>query len=170
MADLIGQQLGNYRLIRLLGQGGYADVYQGKHILLNTEAAIKVLHGKMTPQDVQNFIKEAQIIASLKHHHIIRVLEFGLEKNFPFLIMDYAPHGTLRHRHPKGSILSVAIILPYVKQVAAALQYAHNQKYIHRDIKPENFLIGAVNNGCKILNSARIKLPSAGRIIPTGKQ
>jgi eukaryotic-like serine/threonine-protein kinase len=144
MADHVGQQLGNYRLNRLLGQGGFANVYQGEHVYLKTQAAIKVLHARLATSDQDNFLNEARTIAALDHQHIVRVLEFGVEPqdDIPFLVMTYAPHGTLRERHPKGSRLSLASILPYVRQAAAALQYAHEQKVIHRDIKPENMLLG----------------------------
>jgi serine/threonine protein kinase len=91
------------------------------------------------------FRQEARLIARLEHPHIVRVLEFGLEGNTPFLVLDYAPHGTLRQRHAKGIALPTATILPYVKQVAAALHYAHEQKLVHRDIKPENMLVGRTN-------------------------
>lgn len=144
MADHVGQKLGNYRLNRLLGQGGFANVYQGEHVYLKTQAAIKVLHARLATSDQDNFLNEARTIAALDHQHIVRVLEFGVEPqdDIPFLVMTYAPHGTLRERHPKGSRLSLASILPYVRQAAAALQYAHEQKVIHRDIKPENMLLG----------------------------
>jgi eukaryotic-like serine/threonine-protein kinase len=141
MADRVGQQLGNYRLIRLLGEGGFAEVYLGEHIHLSTEAAIKVLHTQLTNEDVEQFRNEARTIARLKHRHIVRVFDFGVEGKTPFLVMDYASNGTLRQRYPRGSILPVSSIVSYVKQVAAALQYAHNQKLIHRDIKPENMLL-----------------------------
>ena len=144
MADHVGQKLGNYRLNRLLGQGGFANVYQGEHVYLKTQAAIKVLHARLATSEQDNFLNEARTIAALDHQHIVRVLEFGVEPqdDIPFLVMTYAPHGTLRERHPKGSRLSLASILPYVRQAAAALQYAHEQKVIHRDIKPENMLLG----------------------------
>ncbi len=143
MTNRVGQQLGNYKLIRPLGQGGFADVYLGEHIYLKTQAAIKVLQMRLTGNDMQSFLSEAQIIARLRHNNIIRVLEFGVEQDNPYLVMDYAPKGTLRDRHPRGEFLSLATILPYVKQIAAALQYAHDQKLIHRDVKPANFLLGA---------------------------
>jgi outer membrane protein assembly factor BamB/tRNA A-37 threonylcarbamoyl transferase component Bud32 len=145
MSDRIGQQLGNYQLISLLGQGGFADVYLGRHIFLKTLAAIKVLNSQMTDQNLQAFLKEAQTIAKLSHPHILRVWEFGIDSKTPFLVMEYAPGGTLRERHPEGSVLPVTTILPYVKQMAAALQYAHDQKLIHRDVKPENMLVAADN-------------------------
>jgi serine/threonine protein kinase len=140
--DRVGQQLGNYRLIKRLGEGGFAEVYQGEHLYLKTQAAIKVLHTRLAEDDMESFVSEAQTIARLKHPHIVRVLEFGVEGSTPFLVMDYAPNGTLRQRHRKGTVLALTVILPYVNQVAEALHYAHDQKLVHRDVKPENMLIG----------------------------
>lgn len=134
--------MGNYRLIRQLGHGGFADVYLGEHIYLKTEAAIKVLHTQLQHEDIEKFRSEALTIAHLMHPHIIRVLDFDVENSVPFLVMDYASNGTLRHRHPKGTRIPPAIFIPYVKQIASALQYAHDQKLIHRDVKPENMLLG----------------------------
>src|SRR2546430_3039652 len=145
MADRVGQQLGNYQLIRLLGQGGFAEVYLGEHIHLGTPAAIKVLHTQLTSDDMDKFRTEARTIAHLIHPYIVRVLEFGMEGKTPFLVMDYASNGTLRQRHLRGIPLTLVTIVPYVKQVASALQYAHDQRLIHRDIKPENMLVGRHN-------------------------
>jgi WD40 repeat protein len=142
MADRVGQQLGNYRMLRLLGRGGFADVYLGKHLHLNTLAAIKVLHLRLIGSSLEQFRTEARIIASLAHPHIVRVLDFGVEGGVPFLVMDFAPNGTLRRLYPNQTPLAPAMIVPYVTQVAAALQYAHERKLIHRDIKPENMLLG----------------------------
>ncbi len=145
MANRVGQQLGNYKLLRLLGEGGFAEVYLGEHIHLGTEAALKVLHTQLMNEDVEQFRQEARTIARLKHRHIVRVFDFGIEGKTPFLVMDYAPNGTLRQRYPKGTILPVLNIVSYVKQTAAALQFAHEQKLIHRDIKPENMLLESEN-------------------------
>src|SRR5579884_1569643 len=137
-----GQKLGNYTILRPIGQGGFADVYLGQHVYLNTYAAIKVLQSRMTESDFLSFKTEAQTIANLTHPHIVRVLEFGKEGELPFLVMEYCPDGTLRKRHPKGSRISLTECIGYVKQIASALQYAHNARVIHRDIKPENMLVG----------------------------
>src|SRR5579859_5776842 len=145
MTDRSGQQLGNYLLARLLGHGGFADVYLGEHVYLKTQAAIKVLHTQLTQDTMGDFIAEAQTIARLAHPHIVRVLDFGVENSIPFLVMEYAPNGTLRQRHPRGTCLPPALIVPYVKQIAGALQHAHDQKLIHRDVKPENMLLGHKN-------------------------
>ncbi len=145
MTDYIDRQLGNYRLLRLLGHGGFADVYLGEHIHLKTLAAIKMLHTQLTNDDVEKFRTEARTIASLDHPNIVRVLDFGIEHLTPFLVMHYAPYGTLRQHHPRGVRLPLSTIVSYVKQVADALYYAHQRKLIHRDVKPENMLLGRNN-------------------------
>jgi serine/threonine protein kinase len=143
MADHIGQQLGNYRLLRVLGQGSFAAVYLGEHLYLERPAAIKVLHVQMEPSSQQTFLQEARTIAHLDHPHIVRVLDFGIEEQIPYLVMDYTPNGTLRTRHPTGTRLSFEQIVSYVRQIAVALDYAHGQHVIHRDVKPENILLTA---------------------------
>jgi len=142
MADRTGQQLGNYRILRLLGKGGFAEVYLGEHIYLQTRVAIKVLDTQLTPGDMQDFLSEARTIARLAHPHIVRVIDFGRDRESPFLVMDYAPHGTLRERYPRGTILPLSTVILYAGQAATALQHAHNHHIIHRDIKPENMLLG----------------------------
>src|SRR2546421_11433328 len=115
MADRVGQQLGNYQLLRLLGEGGFAEVYLGEHIHLGTQAAIKVLHTRLASDDVEKFRAEARTIARLIHPNIVRVLDFGVEGKTPFLVMDYAPNGTLRQRHAKGTQVPLAIVVSYIK-------------------------------------------------------
>ena len=142
MADRTGQELGNYRLTRLLGRGGFAEVYLGEHMRLKTQAAIKVLYAQLDSDNSEEFLQEAQTVAHLIHPNIVRIFDFDVREGVPFLVMDYAPSGTLRQRHPKNTRLPLETIIPYIKQVADALQYAHDEKFIHRDIKPENMLIG----------------------------
>src|SRR5579864_4946596 len=79
MADLVGKQIGNYQLLRLLGKGGFADVYLAEHIHLNTMAAIKVLQTRLVGNAVEQFRDEARFVARLKHPHIIQILDFGVE-------------------------------------------------------------------------------------------
>jgi eukaryotic-like serine/threonine-protein kinase len=145
MVVALGQQLGNYQLTRLLGRGGFADVYLGKHIHLDTFAAVKVLHTHLSEVEVERFRNEARTIARLTHLNIVRVLDYGVQGTTPFLVMDYAPNGSLRQHHPKGLSVPLATIVHYVNQVAAALQYAHDENLVHRDVKPENILVGRRN-------------------------
>src|SRR5712691_9359747 len=142
MSDRVGQQFGNYRLVALLGRGGYAEVYLGQHVRLELQAAIKVLHTHLTEQEAEHFQQEAQTIAKLTHPAIVRIFDFDVQEGVPFLVMDYAPHGSLRRRYPKGSVVPLTQIVSHVKQMASALQYAHDHKFIHRDVKPETMLLG----------------------------
>jgi predicted ATPase/serine/threonine protein kinase/DNA-binding CsgD family transcriptional regulator len=142
MTDRVGHQLGNYRLLKLIGRASFAEVYLGEHQHLNTQAAIKVLNTHFTSEDKDRFYAEARTIARLTHPHIVRILDFDVSDGFPFLIMEYAPNGTLRQRHPKGTRVPLDIVVSYIKQVANALQYIHTQKLIHRDVKPESMLLG----------------------------
>ena len=142
MADRAGQQFGNYRLLRLLGRGGFADVYLGEHVYLNTLAAIKVLDAHLSGEGTEQFRNEARIIARLEHPNIVRVLDFGVVDAVPYLVMTYAPNGSLRQQHPPGTRLPPATVIAYARQIASALDYAHEQKVMHRDVKPENMLLG----------------------------
>lgn len=145
MAERIGQLFGNYRLSRLLGEGGFAEVYLGEHLHMGTLVAVKVLRTKLITHEQEEFLREARMIASLEHSSIVHVLDCGIEaeRKEPFIVMQYAPNGTLRQRHPNGTRLSLPTIKKYLSQVTSALQYAHDSKFIHRDVKPENILLGS---------------------------
>jgi serine/threonine protein kinase len=145
MRDRIGHHVGNYRLTRLLGTGGFAEVYLGEHLHLEKQAAIKLLHTPLAVEDeMEQFRREAQTIARLNHPQILHVLDFGVEAEQPYLVLDYAPGGSLRQRHPPRTPVPLPTVLHYVRQVAGALAYAHEQQppVIHRDIKPQNLLLG----------------------------
>ncbi len=143
MTDHVGQRFGNYRLVHLLGEGGFASVYLGQHVRISTQqAAIKILHTHVTGANIQQFQREAETIAALAHPNIVRLLDFDVQNDTSFLAMDYAPNGSLRNRHPQGQQVPLATIQTYIRQLADALSYAHSQHVVHRDIKPENMLVG----------------------------
>src|SRR5215472_321846 len=105
MADRTGQRLGNYRLTQLLGRGGFAEVYLGEHVRLGTLAAVKVLYTWLaSPEEVESFEKEARTIAHLRHPHIVRMFDFDVTDNTPFLVMDYAPRCRASHDRPATSM------------------------------------------------------------------
>ncbi|MBV9231730.1 MAG: serine/threonine protein kinase [Chloroflexi bacterium] len=137
-----GQQFGNYRLLHLLAQDPFAEVYLGEHIFLKTQAAIKVVQVGLTNEELERFLAEVRVMARLKHPHIIRVLEFGVQAEQPFLVMDYASNDSLRQLHPQGSPLPLATIRDYVRQIAPVLQCAHDEGLLHRNLRPETILLG----------------------------
>lgn len=125
MTERMGQQLGNYRLIGLLGRGGFADTYLGEQMYLKTFAAVKVLQTQLQQQaDQENFYNEARTIARLKHPNIVRVLEFSVDRdtNTPYLVMEYASNGTLRQRHRRGVPVPIQTVVSHVREVASALE------------------------------------------------
>lgn len=137
------QYLGNYRLVRLLGEGRSGQVWLGEHVLLTMRAAIKVLHARFSPEDITRFFREAKAISRLEHPQIVRIYDCDVTaEGRPFLVLEYAPGGTLRDRHPEGIPLPLSTIQSYLQQLAAALSYAHARNLMHRDVKPENILIG----------------------------
>jgi len=142
--DRLGQQMGEYRLLRLLGKGAFGAVYLTEHVHDDSQAAVKLLQIQLNrPEDFKAFLNEARTIR-LRHPHIVPLLDFGLSRDSqPFLVMEYAAGGTVRDSHAKGSCLPLPTIVSYVQQVASALQYAHERRVIHRDVKPENMLVRA---------------------------
>lgn len=136
-------RLGHYRLVRPLDRGGFSQVYLGWHLFLQETVAIKTIKtipGQEVP--VQVFLHEAQLIASLKHPRIIRVRDFGIENGIPYIVMDYAPGGSIRHHCQPGQRLDLPTMLAVVERIAEALAFAHLRGVIHRDVKPENMLLG----------------------------
>jgi serine/threonine protein kinase len=142
--ERIGRVVGDYRLMRWLGGGGFGNVYLAEHVHNGGQVALKVLEIRLTrSEDLRTFLNEARVMR-LHHPHIIPVLDFGLSwENMPFLVIEYASQGTLRDQHPKGSRILLPAVITYATQVASALQYAHSQRIIHRDVKPENMLVRA---------------------------
>ena len=144
MSQQIGQQVGTYRLLRMLGEGGFATVYLGEHVHLQTLAALKLLHLSFSePRRARLFGRKRNSSPawSIRISCVCWTMTYRLACLFS--CMSYAPGGTLRTVHPRGTVLLLPTVVDYVTQVAQALQYAHDRCVIHRDVKPENLLVGA---------------------------
>ncbi|HLG60877.1 MAG TPA: serine/threonine-protein kinase [Ktedonosporobacter sp.] len=161
MQDRVGQQFGNYSLKRLLGSGGYAEVYLAEHISINSlQRAIKIMKGTgIQDYNQDEFLLEARTIANLQRFnpHIVQIHDYGVQDSLedgqksliPYTVMEYASEGTLRTLYPCGTQVPLDRIVFYVNQIAAALQCAHNQLPVpitHRDVKPENMLLRSIDH------------------------
>src|SRR5438045_5675378 len=129
-------------LVSLLEHGVLDELYLGLIVRFEQQLVIKVMLFHLSEQEANNFQREADTIAKLAHPAIVRVFDYDVHEGVPFVVMDYAPGGSLRQRYPRGSLVPLPVIVSSVKQVAEALQYTHDQKFIHRDVKPENMLLG----------------------------
>ncbi|GHO66890.1 hypothetical protein KSC_057820 [Ktedonobacter sp. SOSP1-52] len=140
MVDYSGRTIDNYHLLRQLGKGSFGEVYLAEHIHHKKLFAVKILRARLNKDNLRSFLNEARAFR-LDHPHIMRIRDFGLDEDLPFIVMDYISGGTLRQLHPPGIPLPLKTIVSYVNQVGAALQFAHDDGLVHRDVKPENMLI-----------------------------
>ncbi|MCA9049987.1 MAG: serine/threonine protein kinase [Planctomycetaceae bacterium] len=129
----------------LLGRGGMGAVYKVQQKDLGRTAALKILPDVIAkdPSFAERFLREARLLASLSHPHIVTVYEFGQREGVYFLLMEYVDGVTLRQASQAEPIrrLSSKDALAVVGQLCDALQFAHDEGVVHRDIKPENILI-----------------------------
>jgi serine/threonine-protein kinase len=142
MSELIGNELGAYRIIEFLGAGGMSTVYKAYHATLERHVAIKVMPEQMGLDDVlrQRFQQEVRVIASLQHAHILPIFDYGEDRGRLYLVMRYIEAGNLEDRLADDAMNLDEISL-VVHQVGAALAHAHHHGVVHRDIKPSNVLI-----------------------------
>ncbi|MFL5699463.1 MAG: serine/threonine protein kinase [Ktedonobacteraceae bacterium] len=153
---LEGIQLGQYRLIRLLGSGGMGEVYLAEDARINQQVAIKVSrtdaasypNSDITRDAVRLFQREARAIARLDHPHILPLFSYGEENvngiSLTYIVMPFRREGSLANwlqEHSSAGLLSPQDVAYFIIQAAEALQYAHNNQIVHQDVKPSNFLI-----------------------------
>src|SRR5260370_12477576 len=141
-----GERIGRYEIVNTLDQARFKDRYLGQPIPLHISVIDEVLRPPLIDALKQNFLDRDQILMKLKHPHILRLRDAGVRNRYPFLVIDSASYLTLRQVYLPGSIQPLAESLPHLKQIAAALQYAHNQQVLHGDIQPENVLLDGNNN------------------------
>lgn len=140
MQIIEGTTLGRYRLQRLIGHGGMAEVYLASDAVLNREVAIKIVHHDQE-DDLARFQREAETVGPLVHEHILPVFDYGQEGPWHYLVMPYIQAGTLADRLQTRGPLSLTEVDVLLEQIANALQYAHERGILHRDIKPSNILL-----------------------------
>ncbi|MBI5952696.1 MAG: SUMF1/EgtB/PvdO family nonheme iron enzyme [Chloroflexi bacterium] len=144
MSGLIGQNLGRYKILELLGEGGMATVYKAYDTRLEREVAVKVIRRDAFPPGemvmlLKRFERESKSLGRLSHPNIVGVIDYGDFEGLPYLVMVYLAGGTLKDRlgQPIAWRNAIQMILP----IAHALEYVHGQNIINRDVKPSNILL-----------------------------
>lgn len=144
---LTNRQLDEYRILALLGQGGMARVYLGEDVRLKRYVAIKVIDRPFREEAryIERFEREAQAIARLEHPHIVRLYRYGETERLLYMAMQYvegADLGTILDSYQReGMFMPPREALAIMRDVGAALDYAHRKEVIHRDVKPSNILL-----------------------------
>jgi len=137
-----GENVGAYRIVEKLGQGGMATVFKAYHPALDRYVAIKVMHPAFAGDSnfLARFQREARIVAKLDHPHIIPIYDYSSHRGHPYLVMRFVEGETLKARMERGSV-DMQEVLRIARAVGEALAYAHGQGILHRDIKPSNILL-----------------------------
>jgi eukaryotic-like serine/threonine-protein kinase len=141
---MTGKLLGNrYRLVELIGEGGMALVYKAECSLLCRMVAIKVLRPQYASdvEFVERFRREARAAASLSHPNVVNIYDVGQENGMDYIVMEYIPGNNLKDIIKHEAPLPTERALEITRQIAEALNHAHQRNIIHRDIKPHNILV-----------------------------
>jgi tRNA A-37 threonylcarbamoyl transferase component Bud32 len=141
METLIGQTLGQYRIVEQIGKGGMATVFKAYQPSLDRYVAVKILPAYYAHEEgfSERFVREAKAIARLDDPHILPVYDFGQSDGLSYIVMKYVAAGTLKDR--LGQPLAPEEALEILEQIAGALDHAHDLGILHRDVKPGNILI-----------------------------
>ena len=134
---------GKYRIVKLIGRGGMANVYLGIDMNTGINVAIKVLKPEYSADEdfIRRFDTEAKSVASLNHSNIVKVFGVGHEGNYRYIVQEYVDGITVKELISQNGHLDWRVAVPIVIQVGLALDYAHQNGIVHRDIKPQNILI-----------------------------
>jgi predicted Ser/Thr protein kinase/Tfp pilus assembly protein PilF len=142
MSFNVGENVGPYRVIEQLGQGGMATVYKAYHAALDRYVALKVLHPAFgeDPNFAARFQREARLVAKLDHPNIVPIYDYSEHEKRTFLVMKFIEGETLKARMARGPLASDELA-QIIEAVGSALGYAHKMGILHRDIKPSNVLL-----------------------------
>jgi serine/threonine protein kinase len=141
---MLGRQIGRYKILEQLGQGGMSVVYKGLDTALDREVAVKVLHPHLSTREEsrKRLAREARAVARLKHPNILEVYDFASgDSAEAYIVTEYIKGKTLRQFLTEQALGPPEISAMVVHQIASALAHAHELSVIHRDLKPENVML-----------------------------
>ncbi len=143
LPDLTGRTLGDFHILRRIGAGGMGQVYLARQMSLKREVALKLLRGELTtnPTALARFQAEAQAVAKLNHPNIVHIHQVGEADGLRYMVLEFVEGRNLRDYLDRRGPPDLAVTFSVMRQVALALQQAHEQGIVHRDIKPENILV-----------------------------
>ncbi len=143
MDTLIGQRLGQYEIIAKIGAGGMATVYRARQASVDRDVALKVIRADLMEDEnfLGRFQREARMIASLQHLHVLKVFDYGTEGSIAYLVMELLEGGSLNRLLRRAGALPLPLTIRMIDQISMALDYAHGRGIIHRDLKPDNVLL-----------------------------
>lgn len=138
-----GKTIGEYELIGKINRGGMAEIHKARHRGNGNVYALRIMLPGIskTPRNIRRFVSGASITRLLDHPNIVRVLDIVLDKEMPYVVMEYVDGNNLKHCLLRHEPMVAEKPLEILLQVARGLQYLHSNRIIHRDIKPENILI-----------------------------
>lgn len=162
MPFMDGENVGPYRIVSQLGQGGMATVFKAYHPALDRYVAIKVLHPAFMEDSgfLARFQREAKVVASFDHPNIVPIYDYAEHGGRPYLVMKFVEGETLKARMTRGP-LSRDEGLRVIERIGAGLAYAHNKGILHRDIKPSNVLL-APDGGVYLADFGLARIAQAG--------
>jgi len=140
---MIGQQIGQYRIVRKLAQGGMGVVYEARHEWLPLSKAVKVLARAPDDREAERFYQEASAASRVRHRSLVELFDFGrISDGTLFMMMELLDGETLRDRlHRMGGRLPLAQALPLIRQIAGALLVVHRAQIVHCDLTPANIML-----------------------------
>ncbi|MBM7094123.1 Stk1 family PASTA domain-containing Ser/Thr kinase [Bacillus sp. H-16] len=142
---MIGKRLNDrYKILKLIGGGGMADVYLAHDIILDRDVAVKVLKDQFSQDHdfIRRFRREAESASSLAHPNVVNIYDVGEEDRLYYIVMEYVEGPTLKQYIQEQDGLKVDIAVSIMASLSSAIAHAHENRIIHRDIKPHNILIG----------------------------
>ncbi len=143
LPDLTGRTLGDFHILRRIGAGGMGQVYLARQTSLKREVALKLLRGELNTNltALARFQAEAQAVAKLNHPNIVHIHQVGESDGLRYMVLEFVEGRNLRDYLARRGPPDLPVTFSVMRQVALALQKAHEQGIVHRDIKPENILV-----------------------------